>query len=204
MSVPSGSAQTPVSLVPKPSLPSGWSCHVSKSVPGKCYYFNRFTGAKTWELGELLPGHSDTSAPAPGSAPHPITEGDTQHRQYQAVHRQPDHQLDQTIAYQVHQQLSHQQPQNIALDADVASLGVVELEALLVEQKRKLQEMAGNPIMNPAPGQSVSCSSTLVNRSVDSSSTESGFVEEDGGTGRLGLMPGIGNSVRSETRNQSL
>jgi len=39
----------------KPPLPYGWSCHVSKSVPDRCYYFNRFTGANTWDLSELIP-----------------------------------------------------------------------------------------------------------------------------------------------------
>jgi hypothetical protein len=80
MSLPPGSVRRPPpARVSKPSLPPGWSCHVSKSVPGKCYYFNRFTGAKTWELGELLPGHSDNPATAvsvAGSAQLPIVVRD--------------------------------------------------------------------------------------------------------------------------------
>ena len=82
MSVPSVVLQpTPV---PKPSLPPGWSCHVSKST-GMNYYFNRFTGAKTWELSDILPGHSSVPADdaSPGTLDQPITVRDSHHQQGQ-------------------------------------------------------------------------------------------------------------------------
>ena len=67
--------------LPKPPLPPGWSCHLSKST-GMMYYFNRFTGAKTWDIGELIPGHSDrpTQALVAGSAEQPIHVRDQYHR----------------------------------------------------------------------------------------------------------------------------
>ena len=37
----------------KPSLPPGWTAHVSRST-GRNYFFNRYTGAATWELEDLL------------------------------------------------------------------------------------------------------------------------------------------------------
>ena len=55
MSTLIGSANQPTSNTAKPPLPHGWSCHLSKSIPNRCYYFNRFSGDTTWELGELLP-----------------------------------------------------------------------------------------------------------------------------------------------------
>ena len=55
MSTLIGSANQPTSNTAKPPLPHGWSCHLSKSIPNRCYYFNRFSGDTTWDLGELLP-----------------------------------------------------------------------------------------------------------------------------------------------------
>ena len=80
MSVPQKKEPDASQVVSKPSLPFGWSCHVSKSVPGRCYYFNRFTNAKTWDLGELLPGHSDHASLDTAALPQ------SQHR-FQDYHR---------------------------------------------------------------------------------------------------------------------
>jgi len=222
MSIPPVSVQRPPPAgVTKPFLPPGWSCHVSKSVPGKCYYFNRFTGAKTWELGELLPGHSDNPTPAvpvPGSAQLPIVVQDqhhlpSHHRPVPAHHpgdneqpgqtrislpgvgfnhqdlshatsysqKRPGHPLNQRV-FQVTQ--GHHQPRwpkltgppldpspsATGLGDELASLGVAELEAMLEEKRRNLQEMAKK---------------MSVDSSADSSSVESGFVslmgrEEEG------------------------
>jgi len=221
-------------MSPKPSLPHGWSCHVSKSVPGKCYYFNRFTGAKTWDLGELLPGHSDNPTYAglvPGSAQLPLVVSDPHHQpglhqppppdrhaghgqalprnqkpshlprilpgaghhHHQPVH-DPGHHPSQGASsfnkirldylqsqgmFPVNQ--GHHQPQRsklagppLDLEDDVFSLGVDQLEAMLAEKRRNLQEMARK---------------MSVDSNVDSSSVESGFVsligrEEEGMVGR--------------------
>jgi len=194
-------------VVPKPTLPHGWSCHLSKSVPGISYYFNRFTGAKTWDISELIPGHSDRPAQAlvAGSAeqlifvrdqqPRPAAPNTSQqssgshqiYRQQQPV--QPPTHLRHPSLMQGH----HQQPRRPRLAGppldtvagslsseflgdEMTSLGVAELEAMLAEKKRKLEEMARRQFSS-------------VNCSADSSSVESGFVslvgrEEEGGVGK--------------------
>jgi len=233
MSVPSGSVQKPLAAgVTKPSLPHGWSCHVSKSIPGKCYYFNRFTGEKTWELGELLPGHAATSTPVQvsslGSANHTLNMNETQHQHHDVTnHHQSGvpgqsghhhHGQLQAVGMQNHPHLAlpdrrtslpaippnqNKQPQSAGLAAQADSLSVSELEAMLAEQKRKLQEMTRKQLEVPVPRQSGSHSHSLTNSkglncSGESSSTESGFVSLTGGdeVGGLGLAPGIGNRVR--------
>ena len=47
-----------------PSLPQGWSCHVSKST-GKNFYFNKKTGASVWNINELPRQSSDSEKPPP-------------------------------------------------------------------------------------------------------------------------------------------
>jgi len=39
-----------------PDLPRGWSRHVSNSCPGRYYYFNTETGAKTWDIRDIISG----------------------------------------------------------------------------------------------------------------------------------------------------
>ena len=41
---------------PRPVLPPGWSQHMSTRVPGQYYYFNRETGATTWDIREIVSG----------------------------------------------------------------------------------------------------------------------------------------------------
>jgi len=193
-------------VVPKPTLPHGWSCHLSKSVPGISYYFNRFTGAKTWDIGEIIPGHSDRPAQAlvAGSAEQSIFVRDQQqrpaapnthqlssgsHQMYRQQHpvQPPTHRRHPSL--QGHNQ--HARRPRLAgppldpvagcsnsefLGDEMTSLGVAELEALLAEKKRKLEEMARRHLSN-------------VNCSADSSSVESGFVslvgrEDEGGLGK--------------------
>ena len=64
----------------------------------------------------------------------------------------------------------------------MASMEVKELELLLVQQKRKLREMAERQIV----------------ANEDSSSVESGFVSLAGREEEGGLVPGIGNRVRRQ------
>jgi hypothetical protein len=135
MSIPIGSVpMLQSSGVPKPCLPPGWSCHVSRSVPGRCYYFNKGTGDKTWELSELLPsGHTEARL----SALHHPQSWQTKPPQQSAF---PD--ISSSL-----------------VGKDVASMGVSELEALLAKQKSKLKEMVGRgPNLQevPAPDQSSS------------------------------------------------
>ena len=37
-----------------PVLPRGWSQHESKSNPGRMYYFNEMTGARTWDIRDIV------------------------------------------------------------------------------------------------------------------------------------------------------
>jgi len=224
----------------KPPLPPGWSCHVSKSVPGRCYYFNKFTGAKTWELGELLPGHSDHH---PSSQPplHPV--GNPQQQQllhlnqqscqnHSVSSRRADHHTGQS-AQQYHNvfrkdQQGHtsrnflprgqerlrlplykqdqQQVRRPRLtgppldpvttgqvegDDEVANLGVAELEAMLAEKKKNIEQMVARQSSTPS-----------MDGSVDTSSVESGFVSLVGkdDTSGVGVTTGGYNKFKDRQR----
>merc|ERR1712098_723906 len=39
-----------------PVLPRGWSRHASSSCPGRFYFFNTETGAKTWDIRDIISG----------------------------------------------------------------------------------------------------------------------------------------------------
>ena len=39
-----------------PVLPRGWSRHASNSCPGRFYFFNTETGAKTWDIRDIISG----------------------------------------------------------------------------------------------------------------------------------------------------
>ena len=43
------------------SLPPGWTEHESSSHPGHKYYFNSFTGCKTWDREDLIGWNSSNS-----------------------------------------------------------------------------------------------------------------------------------------------
>ena len=168
MSVPQKKEPDASQVVSKPSLPFGWSCHVSKSVPGRCYYFNRFTNAKTWDLGELLPGHSDHASLDTAALPQ------SQHR-FQDYHRKavidPSH---GTVVKQSQFVCSADRPlptdrysqqastmsapprpkrakllgppleplpgDTVEKSEELSKLGVAELEALIAAKKSKLEE----------------------------------------------------------------
>ena len=52
-------------------LPHGWSRHESTKIPGKFYYFNELTGARTWDLRDVGPRHdkpSTSNTPSRGTA----------------------------------------------------------------------------------------------------------------------------------------
>jgi len=171
------------------------------------YYFNRFSGAKTWDIGELIPGHSDrpTQALVACSAEQPIHGRDQYHRpatQAQSSCQQSSgsHQMYrqqqpvQPPNHGSHPSLQGQQPRRPRLAGppldpvaggsssgllgdETASLGVEELEAMLAEKKRKLEVIARRH-------------NSSVNCSPDSSSVESGFVslagrEEEGVVGKV-------------------
>ena len=71
----------------KPSLPPGWTAHVSRST-GRNYFFNRYTGAATWELGDLLSCQTGES----GSSQH---QPEPSIEQLQAVLREQQRKLEE-------------------------------------------------------------------------------------------------------------
>ena len=171
---------------------------MSKST-GMNYYFNRFTGAKTWELSDILPGHS--SGPAndagPGTLNQPITVRDSHHQQGQNTgqrHLQPPLSQGERLHPPISTQslrrppqlpdFGHHQPRQTVLTSgvadQVASMEVEELEELLVQQKKKLREMAERQIV----------------ANEDSSSVESGFMSLAGREEEGGLVPDIWIRVR--------
>ena len=236
MSNSSGSANHPAKTTVKPPLPPGWSCHLSKSMPGHCYYFNRFTGARTWDLGEVLPGHSEQplKSAAAGTAQSTLSRDQQQmvprqqSRQQMTGYQHPPAQDWRVNQYpgqgghdskplnrsggniKEHAQVSASQcvlpldhgrnapylqqnqqrrprltgpplppvPQieigSSNVDDGLASMGVEDLQAMLAEKKRKLDQMMERQ-----------SSTNSIDGSVESSSVESGFVslagrEEDG------------------------
>ena len=52
-----------------PPLPPGWSQHESKSHPGVVYYWNKDTGARTWDLKDIVSSGDLPVTSAAGTAP---------------------------------------------------------------------------------------------------------------------------------------